>query len=110
MGIDGRSAASSRNPGATLIFSGGRADDTVMELESAPELTVSQARAVYAIRRRHPDAELVFHERRWGFILEVTRPRASGGRRVVALARFATDGSIRPDMPLPLASPRTQAA
>jgi hypothetical protein len=68
-----------------------------------PELTVRQARAVYAIRARHPEAELTFHERAWGFILELTKPRPSGGRRVVALARFAIDGSIRPDMPLPLA-------
>jgi hypothetical protein len=70
-----------------------------------PELTVSQARAVYAIRRKHPEAELTFHERSWGFILELTKPRRSGGRKVIALARFATDGSIRPDMPLPLARP-----
>jgi ribosomal protein L34 len=68
-----------------------------------PELTTAQARAVYAIRRNHPDAELTFHERTWGFILELTRTRPSGGRKVLALARFATDGSIRPDMPLPLA-------
>jgi hypothetical protein len=71
---------------------------------TGPELTVAQARAVYAIRRAHPEAELHFHERAWGFILEVTKPRKSGGRRVVALARFAIDGTIRPDMPLPLAS------
>jgi hypothetical protein len=71
-----------------------------------PELTVSPARAVYAIRAKNPDAELTFHERTWGFILEVTRRRPSGGRKVVALARFAVDGSIRPDMPLPLAPPR----
>lgn len=71
-----------------------------------PELTVSQARAVYAIRAKNPDAELTFHERSWGFILEVTRKLPSGRRRVVALARFAIDGSIRPDMPLPLAPPR----
>jgi hypothetical protein len=75
-----------------------------------PELTVSQARAVYAIRAKNPGAELTFHERSWGFILEVTRPRPSGGRRVVALARFAVDGSIRPDMPLPLAPPRYRPA
>jgi hypothetical protein len=74
-----------------------------MDFETGPELTVSQARAVYAIRRRHPEADLVFHQRPWGFILEVTKPRRSGGRRVVALARFASDGSIRPDRPLPLA-------
>jgi len=76
-----------------------------MEQRTGPELTVSQARAVYAIRRRHPGAELTFHERPWGFILELTRPRPSGGRRVVGLARFAVDGSIRPDVPLPLAPP-----
>ena len=81
-----------------------------MDVETGPELTVAQARAVYAIRRSHPDAELHFHERAWGFILEVTKPRRSGGRRVVALARFAADGSIRPDRPLPLAMPRAQAA
>jgi hypothetical protein len=68
-----------------------------------PELTTAQARAVYAIRRNHPEAELAFHERTWGFILELTRPRKSGGRKVIALARFATDGSMRPDRPLPLA-------
>jgi hypothetical protein len=71
-----------------------------------PELTVAQARAVYAIRRSHPEADLTFHERTWGFILELTSPRPSGGRRVIALARFATDGSIRPDTPLPLAHRR----
>ena len=81
-----------------------------MEQRTGPELTVSQARAVYAIRRRHPGAELTFHERPWGFILELTRPRPSGGRRVVGLARFAVDGSIRPDVPLPLAPPYRPAA
>jgi hypothetical protein len=81
-----------------------------MEQPSGPELTVSQARAVYAIRRRHPGAELTFHERPWGFILELTKPRPSGGRRVVGLARFAVDGSIRPDRPLPLAPPYRPAA
>ena len=81
-----------------------------MEQPAGPELTVSQARAVYAIRRRHPEAALTFHERPWGFILELTKPRPSGGRRVVALARFAVDGSIRPDVPLPLAPPYRPAA
>ncbi|HEY3187822.1 MAG TPA: hypothetical protein VGJ70_10130 [Solirubrobacteraceae bacterium] len=76
-----------------------------MEQPPGPELTIAQARAVYAIRRRHPGADLTFHERPWGFILELTKPRPSGGRRVVGLARFAVDGSIRPDMPLPLAPP-----
>ena len=80
-----------------------------MEQPAGPELTVSQARAVYAIRRRHPEAALTFHERPWGFILELTKPRPSGGRRVVALARFAVDGSIRPDVPLPLAPPHRPA-
>ena len=72
---------------------------------TGPELTVSQARAIYALRRNHPEAELTFHERSWGFILELTRPRLSGGRRVVGLLRFAIDGSIRADTPLPLATP-----
>jgi len=77
-----------------------------MEQVIGPELTVAQARSVYAIRARHPQAELTFHERTWGFILEVHEARRSGGRRVLALARFAADGTIRPDRPLPLAPPR----
>jgi len=78
--------------------------------DTGPELTVSQARAIYAIRRNHPGAELTFHQRTWGYILELTRPRKSGGRKVIALARFAADGSIRPDLPLPLAPRRTAFA
>ena len=77
--------------------------------ELGPELTTSQARAIYAIRRNHPEAELTFHARTWGYILELTRERPSGGRKVIALARFASDGSIRPDMPLPLARPLRSA-
>lgn len=84
-------------------------EERAPELIEGPELTTSQARAIYAIRRNHPEAELTFHPRSWGYILELTRERPSGGRKVIALARFATDGSIRPDMPLPLAAPRRAA-
>jgi len=61
------------------------------------ELTVSQARAVAIIRAKNPRATLAFHERPWGYILEVRRPAPSGRVRTIALARFETDGAIVPD-------------
>ena len=61
------------------------------------ELTVGQARAVAVIRARHPRAGLTFHERPWGYILEVREPAPSGRTRTIALARFESDGAIVAD-------------
>jgi hypothetical protein len=61
------------------------------------ELTISQARAVAIIRARHPHARLTFHERPWGYILELRSPAPSGRTRTIALARFDSDGAIVPD-------------
>ena len=61
------------------------------------ELTLSQARAVAIIRAKHPRATLSFHERPWGYILEVRSPAPSGRTRTVALARFEAGGAIVPD-------------
>jgi hypothetical protein len=60
----------------------------------AHELTVGQARVVAHIRASHPHAELLFHERAWGYVLEVREPTPSGRIRTVALARFRDDGTI----------------
>jgi hypothetical protein len=68
------------------------------------ELTPSQARAVAIIRARHPRASLTFHERPWGFILELREPARSGRVRTIALARFEADGAMVPDQRLPLAA------
>ena len=68
------------------------------------ELTPSQARAVAIIRAKHPRATLTFHERAWGYILEMREPAPSGRVRTVALARFETDGAILPDRRIPLAA------
>ena len=68
------------------------------------ELTVSQARAVAIIRAKHPHATLTFHERSWGYILEVRMPAPSGRVRTIALARFQADGAIVPDQRVPFAA------
>ena len=64
------------------------------------ELTPSQARAVAIIRARHPRASLTFHERPWGFILELREPAPSGRVRTIALARFEADGAMLADEPI----------
>jgi hypothetical protein len=74
------------------MFAATRADPSGME-----ELTVSQARVVAHIRGKHPDAILTLHPRPWGYILEVAEPRAGGGTRTLALARFEPGGAIVPD-------------
>ena len=61
------------------------------------ELTPSQARAVAIISAKHPSAQLAFHERPWGYILEVREPAPSGRVRTIALARFEAGGAIVPD-------------
>jgi hypothetical protein len=75
------------------MFAAARADPSSMENEER-ELTLSQARVVAHIRAKHPDAILTFHARAWGYILEVAEPRAAGGTRTIALARFEPNGDI----------------
>jgi hypothetical protein len=68
------------------------------------ELTPSQARAVAIIRARNPHARLRFHERAWGYIVEVVSPAPSGRTRTIGLARFEADGAIVPDERVRLAA------
>lgn len=63
------------------------------------ELTIEQARRIADLRRRHPGARLVTHQREWGVIVEV-RER---GRTRAAMALDA-EGGVRPDRRVPLAA------
>jgi hypothetical protein len=63
------------------------------------ELTLDQAREIAHLRRRYRGADLVVHERDHDVIVEVR----SGGR-LVRIDRFAEDGSVGVDAPLPLAA------
>ena len=63
------------------------------------ELTLDQAREIARLRRRYPDAHVVVHERVRDVIVEFR-----DGARLVWLERFADDGSVGADQPLPLAA------
>jgi len=52
------------------------------------ELTPMQARRIYALRRRHPGAELLVHRRPWGVIVEARRRG-----QTVELERFEFSGA-----------------
>lgn len=59
------------------------------------ELTPDQARGVWRLRRRFPDADLVSHQRPWGVIVEVRR-----GGQTLALTAFDSSGAQRDDVSL----------
>jgi hypothetical protein len=59
------------------------------------ELTTQQARQIALLRRSHPGAEVLAHEKAWGVIVEA---RHHG--RTVALARFDWTGAALPDRPI----------
>jgi hypothetical protein len=63
------------------------------------ELTLDQAREIARLRRRYRDARLVVHERDHDVLVEVR-----SGSRLVRIDRFAEDGSVGADAPLPLAA------
>jgi len=63
------------------------------------ELTLDQAREIARLRRHYRDADLVVHERVRDVIVEVR-----DGSRLVRLERFADDGSVGADQPVPLAA------
>ncbi|MBX5443219.1 MAG: hypothetical protein IRZ32_17035 [Solirubrobacteraceae bacterium] len=62
------------------------------------ELTLDQAREIARLRRRHPGARLVVHERDADVIVEVRRRG-----HTIAVRRFAGDGSTQAEEPLALA-------
>ena len=57
------------------------------------ELTLSQAREIVRLRKRHPDAEVCVHERSWGLVVEAHR-----GGHVVELERFDWTGAVVADV------------
>ena len=59
----------------------------------ARELTIRQMREIVLLRRRHPRAEVVVHQKPWGIIVEARRP----GGQVVELRRFDWTGAVMPD-------------
>jgi hypothetical protein len=59
------------------------------------ELTPTQARGVWGLRRRFPGADLVAHQRPWGVIVEVRR-----GGHTLALAAFDEAGAQWDDVSL----------
>lgn len=63
------------------------------------ELTLEQARAIAGLRRRHPGAELLVHERPWGVLVEVRRRG-----HAVTLERFEFGGAVIHDAPIRLAA------
>jgi hypothetical protein len=59
------------------------------------ELTLQQAREIALLRRRHPGAEVLAHEKPWGVIVEARRRG-----RTVELERFDWSGAALPDRPI----------
>jgi hypothetical protein len=64
----------------------------------AHELTVQQTRQIVLMRRRHPRASLLVHQKPWGISVEARRRE-----QTIELTRFDWSGSVIPDAPIPLA-------
>jgi len=58
----------------------------------ARELTIRQMREIVLLRRRHPLAEVLVHQKPWGIIVEARRRG-----QVVELRRFDWTGAVMRD-------------
>ena len=58
----------------------------------ARELTMRQMREIVLLRRRHPRADVLVHQKPWGIIVEARRRG-----HVVELRRFDCNGAVMPD-------------
>jgi hypothetical protein len=58
----------------------------------AHELTLQQMREIVLLRRRHPRAEVLVHQKSWGIIVEARRDG-----HAVELQRFDWTGAVMPD-------------
>jgi hypothetical protein len=65
----------------------------------AHELTIQQVREIARMRRRHPRARVLVHQKQWGIIVEARR-----AGRAIELQRFDWSGDVTPDQPIPLAA------
>ncbi|MDX6689685.1 MAG: hypothetical protein QOG15_1142 [Solirubrobacteraceae bacterium] len=63
------------------------------------ELTIHQTREIVLMRRRHPCAKVLVHQKPWGIIVEARRRG-----HAVELKRFDWSGAVTPDRAIPLAA------
>ena len=68
-------------------------------METRHELTIDQMREILRLRRRHPRAELVVHQKPWGLIVEARRRG-----HAIELERFDWSGAVTPDQPIAMAA------
>jgi hypothetical protein len=61
-------------------------------MDTSHELTIDQMREIVRLRRRHPRAEVLVHQKPWGLIVEA---RDSG--HAIELERFDWGGAVLPD-------------
>jgi hypothetical protein len=61
-------------------------------METARELTLDQMREIVRLRRRHPRAEVLVHQKPWGLIVEARRRG-----HAIELERFDWSGAVTPD-------------
>jgi hypothetical protein len=67
--------------------------------DMAHELTVDQMREIVRLRRRHPRADVLVHQKPWGLIVEARR---SG--HTIELERFDWTGEVLPDQQIAFAA------
>ena len=63
------------------------------------ELTIDQMREIVRLRRRHPRADVLVHQKPWGLIVEARR---SG--HTIELERFDWTGAVQPDQQIAFAA------
>ena len=68
-------------------------------METAHELTIDQMREIVRLRRRHPRAEVLVHQKPWGLIVEARRRG-----HAIELERFDWNGAVEPDTQIALAA------
>lgn len=68
-------------------------------METTHELTVDQAREIVRLRRRHPRAEVLVHQKPWGLIVEARRRG-----HAIELERFDWTGAVEHDKQIALAA------
>ena len=68
-------------------------------METAHELTINQMREIVRLRRRHPRAEVLVHQKPWGLIVEARRRG-----HAIELERFDWSGAVEPDTQIALAA------
>jgi hypothetical protein len=68
-------------------------------METAHELTLDQMREIVRLRRRHPRAEVLVHQKPWGLIVEARRRG-----HAIELERFDWSGAVTPDRRIGLAA------